>query len=114
MNRHTLTETENDMTDSTDSGEWISLKALSNAHGRSFAESLEHFTRYANGAEIGIRRAVAADLVREGPIERFPDPWPVIHLLGYDVPLMRLFPFEDSAPAKLIAALLLAALPSIK
>ena len=57
---------------------------------------------------------LVADLVREGPIERFPDPWPVIHLLGYDVPLMRLLPFEDSAPAKLIAALLLATLPTIK
>ena len=57
---------------------------------------------------------LVADLVREGPIERFPDPWPVIHLLGYDVRLMRLLPFEDSAPAKLIAALILAALPSIK
>ena len=57
---------------------------------------------------------LVADLVREGPIERFPDPWQVIHLLGYDVPLMRLLPFEDSAPAKLIAALILAALPSIK
>jgi HPr kinase/phosphorylase len=57
---------------------------------------------------------LVADLVREGPIERFPDPWPVIHLLGYDVPLMRLLPFEDSAPAKLIAALMLAPLPSIK
>ena len=57
---------------------------------------------------------LVADLVREGPIERFPDPWPVIHLLGYDVPLMRLLPFEDSAPAKLIAALLLATLPTVK
>ncbi len=43
---------------------WVSLKALSNSHGRSFAEALEHFTRFANGAELGVRSSVAADIVR--------------------------------------------------
>jgi len=57
---------------------------------------------------------LVADLVREGPIERLPDPWPVVHILGYDVPVIHLLPFEDSAPSKLVAALLLAALPRIK
>ncbi len=49
--------------------EWVSPKALSNSHGRSFAESLEHFTRYAIGAELGVRSSVAADLIREWEAE---------------------------------------------
>jgi serine kinase of HPr protein (carbohydrate metabolism regulator) len=57
---------------------------------------------------------LVADLVRKGPMVRLPDPWPVVHILDFEVPLMRLLPFEDSAPLKLVAALTLAALPRIK
>jgi HPr kinase/phosphorylase len=57
---------------------------------------------------------LVADLVREGPIERFPDPWPRAHIMGFDVPLLRLLPFENSAPMKLAAALEMAALPRVE
>jgi serine kinase of HPr protein (carbohydrate metabolism regulator) len=52
-----------------------------------------------------------ADLASEGPIERFPEPWPKTQILGFDLPLMRLLPFESSAPHKLVVALAMAALP---
>jgi serine kinase of HPr protein (carbohydrate metabolism regulator) len=61
----------------------------------------------ADDAEI----VLVADLVREGPLERFPDPWPRARILGFDVPLVRLLPFESSTPHKLIAALAMASLP---
>lgn len=54
-----------------------------------------------------------ADLVREGPIERFPDPWPFARILGFDVPLVRLLPFESSSPLKLVTAIAMATLPRI-
>lgn len=44
--------------------EWISLSALAASHDRSFAEVLEHYTRYAKGAHLGLRRSEAAELVR--------------------------------------------------
>ena len=43
---------------------------------------------------------LVADLVREGPIERLPDPWPVVHILGYDVPVIHLLPFEELGALK--------------
>ncbi|MGH9693938.1 MAG: HPr kinase/phosphorylase, partial [Bryobacteraceae bacterium] len=54
---------------------------------------------------------LVAELGSEGPIERFPEPWPKTRILGFDLPLMRLQPFESSAPHKLVAALAMAALP---
>jgi serine kinase of HPr protein (carbohydrate metabolism regulator) len=54
-----------------------------------------------------------ADLVREGPIERFPDPWAYARILGFDVPLVRLLPFESSSPLKLVTAIVMATLPRI-
>jgi HPr kinase/phosphorylase len=56
---------------------------------------------------------LVADLVREGPIERFPDPWPSARILGFDVPLVRLLPFESSSPLKLLTAIVMATLPRI-
>jgi serine kinase of HPr protein (carbohydrate metabolism regulator) len=66
----------------------------------------------ASTAEADI--VLIADLVDGGPIERFPDPWPKARIVGFDVPLIRLLPFESSAPAKLIAALVMAALPRVE
>jgi HPr kinase/phosphorylase len=72
---------------------------------------------------IGILEVVAADeadvvlvadLMRAGPIDRLPDPWPRAHIMGLEVPLIRLLPFEDSAPLKLLAALVMAALPLVE
>jgi HPr kinase/phosphorylase len=57
---------------------------------------------------------LVADLVGEVPIERLPDPWPKAHIMGFEVPLIRLRPFEGSAPAKLVAALVMAALPRVE
>ncbi len=63
----------------------------------------------ADQAEI----VLVADLIREGRPERFPDPWPKVVLLGLEIPVIRVFPFEASAAAKLIAALCMAELPRI-
>jgi HPr kinase/phosphorylase len=57
---------------------------------------------------------LVADLVAEAPIERLPDPWPRAHIMGLEVPLIRLRPFESSAPAKLVATLVMAALPRVE
>jgi serine kinase of HPr protein (carbohydrate metabolism regulator) len=48
---------------------------------------------------------LVADLVAGGDIERLPDPWPVTDVLGVPVPVMRIAPFEASAPLKLALAL---------
>ncbi len=50
--------------------------------------------------------ALIVDLAGRGEtIERLPDPWPVSLLLGLDVPILRLWAFEASAPVKLLMAL---------
>lgn len=46
-----------------------------------------------------------ADLVASETVERLPDPWPVADILGHKVPVLRLWPFEASAPIKLLMAL---------
>jgi serine kinase of HPr protein (carbohydrate metabolism regulator) len=48
---------------------------------------------------------LVTDLVAGGDVERWPDPWPVTDVLGVPVPVMRLAPFEASAPLKLALAL---------
>ena len=45
------------------------------------------------------------DLVAPGDIMRLPDPQPTAELLGVRLPLLRLAPFEASAPIKLRLAL---------
>ncbi|HVX35858.1 MAG TPA: HPr kinase/phosphatase C-terminal domain-containing protein [Hyphomicrobium sp.] len=55
-----------------------------------------------------------ADLVREGTVERYPAPWPKVVVSGFEVPLIRLLPFENSAPLKIFAALDMASLPRIE
>jgi serine kinase of HPr protein (carbohydrate metabolism regulator) len=54
---------------------------------------------------------LVADLVRDQQIERLPDPWPTVELMGLRVPVIHLRPFEASSPAKLAVALALATLP---
>lgn len=58
--------------------------------------------------------ALAVDLVREGQVERYPDPWPKVVVSGFSVPLIRLLAFENSAPLKILAALDMASLPRIE
>lgn len=48
---------------------------------------------------------LAVDLVPEGQIERLPEGNAKAQLLGIDLPLLRLFPWEASAPIKLAIAL---------
>ena len=45
------------------------------------------------------------DLVPAGEIERLPDGDATARLLGLDIPLVRLSPWEASAPIKLAVAL---------
>lgn len=53
------------------------------------------------------RVALAVDLLlaHEPAPERYPDPWPHMMLLGVELPVLRLRPFEASAPVKLLLAL---------
>ncbi len=48
---------------------------------------------------------LVVDLVHDDSIERFPDPWPYARILGFDIPLVRLSPFESSSPIKLVKAI---------
>jgi HPr kinase/phosphorylase len=48
---------------------------------------------------------ILVDLVAPAEVERMPDPDVRERLLGIDIPLLRLVPFEASAPIKLAAAL---------
>lgn len=63
---------------------------------------------------LGIVRLAAApsaelvlvvDLVPPEEVERLPDPWPRIDLLGQSLPRLALWPFEASAPLKVLLAL---------
>jgi serine kinase of HPr protein (carbohydrate metabolism regulator) len=49
--------------------------------------------------------ALLVDLVSLKQVERLPDPWPTDGLLGVSLPVLRLAPFEASAPLKLALAL---------
>lgn len=54
---------------------------------------------------------LVADLVRQGGIERFPDPWPFTRIQNFDVPVLRLSPFESSSALKLVTAINMAPRP---
>lgn len=51
------------------------------------------------------RLSLLVDLVGPHQVERLPDPWPTDVLLGVSFPVLRLAPFEASAPLKLALAL---------
>jgi len=48
---------------------------------------------------------VVVDLVEPAMVERLPDPATTVTLLGLKLPLLRLAPFEGSAPMKLALAI---------
>lgn len=50
--------------------------------------------------------ALIVDLVSPGGYERLPDPRPTATLLGLELPLVLIAPFEVSAPQKLLLALI--------
>lgn len=49
-----------------------------------------------------------ADLIGGGGVERYPDPWPQARILGLEVPLIHLYPFENSSALKLVTAITMA------
>lgn len=49
--------------------------------------------------------ALLVELTTADKIERLPDPQPSAEILGIFVPVLRLAPFEPSAPAKVLLAL---------
>ena len=51
------------------------------------------------------RLVLAVELAEPAAIERLPDPQPSLTLLGAEVPLMRVAPFEASAHLKVLLAL---------
>lgn len=63
--------------------------------------------------EQDARVVLVADLTERAQIERYPDPWPMVDLLGLNVPLLRVFAFDASTPLKLLAALALPELPPV-
>ena len=58
-------------------------------------------TRPAADAEL----VLVVDLVDPAAVERLPDPGATAAVLGLELPLIRLAPFENSAPMKLALAL---------
>lgn len=46
------------------------------------------------------------DLVPAHAIERLPDPWPYDIILGHKLPVMKVAPFQSSAPLKIALTLL--------
>ena len=57
--------------------------------------------------------ALIAELIVSGTVERLPDPWPVVDILGHKVPVLRLLAREASAPVKLLLALSSVELPPV-
>jgi serine kinase of HPr protein (carbohydrate metabolism regulator) len=55
--------------------------------------------------EAQVTLAVDLQSPHDSAPERYPDPWPHVVLLGVTLPLLRLQPFEASAPVKLLLAL---------
>ena len=51
------------------------------------------------------RLVLIAELANGRAIDRLPDPWPHDRLLGLDLPVLRIDPFEASAAHKLVLAL---------
>lgn len=57
--------------------------------------------------------ALVAEITPKDAIARYPDPWPMLPLLGLRIPVLRVAAFEASAPLKILAALQSPALPAI-
>jgi HPr kinase/phosphorylase len=55
-------------------------------------------------ALAGCELVLVADLVAPEAVERMPEPDVTVRLAGVDLPLLRLAPFEGSAPIKLALA----------
>jgi serine kinase of HPr protein (carbohydrate metabolism regulator) len=51
------------------------------------------------------RLSLLVDLVGPHDVERLPDPWPTEVIIGVSLPVLRLAPFNASAPLKLALAL---------
>jgi HPr kinase/phosphorylase len=56
---------------------------------------------FADSAEL----VLVVDLVAPDQVERLPDPWPRVDLLGRSLPRLALWPFEASAALKVLLAL---------
>lgn len=57
--------------------------------------------------------AFFADIAPKTEIERYPDPWPMVVILGLRVPVLRIAAFEASAPLKILTALTSPILPAV-
>jgi HPr kinase/phosphorylase len=63
--------------------------------------------------EQDAKATLIVDLVEKTGIERYPDPWPTVTLLGLNIPRLLVSAYEASAPLKLLAALGMPSLPVI-
>lgn len=64
--------------------------------------------------EQDARAVLVVDLVDKSQIDRYPDPWPTVELLGLSVPRLTISAFEASAPLKLLVALAMPSLPAVQ
>jgi HPr kinase/phosphorylase len=64
--------------------------------------------------EQDAKAVLVVDLVDKSQIDRYPDPWPTVELLGLTVPRLMISAFEASAPLKLLVALAMPSLPAVQ
>jgi HPr kinase/phosphorylase len=64
--------------------------------------------------EQDAKAVLVVDLVDKSQIDRYPDPWPTVDLLGLSVPRLMISAFEASAPLKLLVALAMPSLPPVQ
>ncbi len=60
------------------------------------------------------RAVLIVDLVEKSKIDRYPDPWPTVEILGLQLPLLRISALESSAALKLLTALGMPSLPPVR
>jgi HPr kinase/phosphorylase len=64
--------------------------------------------------EQSAKAVLIVDLVESSKIERYPDPWPTVDILGLQLPLLQISAFESSAALKLLTALGMPSLPPVR
>jgi HPr kinase/phosphorylase len=64
--------------------------------------------------EQDAKAVLVVDLVDNSQIDRLPDPWPRVELLGLTVPRLMISACEASAPLKLLVALAMPSLPAVQ
>jgi HPr kinase/phosphorylase len=64
--------------------------------------------------EQSAKAVLVVDLVDKSKIERYPDPWPTVEILGLQLPLLQISGLESSAPLKILTALGMPSIPTVR